>query len=90
MDMYTCIFFQPYPLALCYVGHCLHIYLRHCLIITLAMQQNPISSERYLHLSVHTDYSPMICHGDKVSIPVPYIFSCNFDVLLESEVDYLK
>lgn len=88
--MYTYIFFQPYPQALRYAGRCLHIYLRRCLIITLAMQQNPISSERYLHLSVHTDYGLMICHGDKVSIRLPYIFSCNFDVLLESEVDYLK
>lgn len=54
------------------------------------MQQNPISAERYLHLSVHMDYSQMICHGNKVLIQVPYILSCNFDVLPGSEVDYLE
>ena len=53
------------------------------------MQQNPISTERYLHLSVHMDYSQVICYCDKVLIQFPYIFSCNFDVSLESEVDYL-
>lgn len=54
------------------------------------MHKNPISAERYRHLSVHMDYSQMIGPGNKVLIQVPYIFSCNFDVLLGSEVDYLK
>lgn len=69
-----------------------NIYLHRSLIITLAMQQNPISGERYLHLSVHADYSRTICRGDKVSDAAAMFFF--FLVILmfyqQSEVDYLE
>lgn len=61
------------------------------------MQQNPISGERYLHLSVHADYSQMICHGDKVSdaAAMQFFFFFFFLVVIlmfyqQSEVDYLE